>query len=181
MLKMFRTQRNAARMTLAQANAARDRRAWPVAAALYDLYLSGSPGSRRADIWVQLGHARKETEDRAGAVAAYLRSIELAPDVADTHLHLGHLHKRMSAVDAAVASLAEAERLEPGIGDAATEIQALVKVGSETTMEKDFEDPDPLRFADPPPLTPEQVAFVPNFPPIYLGLSRRFCMPSTSS
>ena len=176
MLNVFKIRRDAARLTLAQANAARDRHAWPVAAALYDLYLAAPPWSQRADIWVQLGHARKESGDLPGALAAYLRAIELSPSVADTHLHLGHLHKRMGDTASALALLTEAERLEPGIGDAALEIQALTSTSAkpEAVVE---DEPDPLYFADPPPLLPEQVAFVADFPPTYLGLSRRFRMP----
>jgi cytochrome c-type biogenesis protein CcmH/NrfG len=52
---------------------------------------------QRAPIWVQLGHARKESGDLPAAEAAYRRSLALAPDTADTHLQLGHVLKLPAA------------------------------------------------------------------------------------
>lgn len=72
---------------LGRADALRDARRWGEAADAYQAVLEGAP--RRAAIWVQLGHARKESGAVAEAEAAYRRSLELSPDVADTYLQLG--------------------------------------------------------------------------------------------
>jgi glycosyltransferase involved in cell wall biosynthesis len=108
----------AARRILANANAARDRHDWAVAAALYEVYLAEPAYSLQAHIWVQLGHARKESKNLDGALKAYHRAIELAPSIADTYLHLGHLQYRMGATEQGIASLKEALRHDPDIGDA---------------------------------------------------------------
>ena len=52
---------------------ARDARNWLAAADAYGRALKIKPD--RADLWVQLGHAKKESGDLPGAEAAYLQSI----------------------------------------------------------------------------------------------------------
>ena len=76
---------------LSEADQARDARKWGEAAELYASYLK----LRRADapIWVQYGHALKESGKLDEAESAYEQSLVLSPDVADTHLQLGHLCK----------------------------------------------------------------------------------------
>ncbi len=73
---------------IATADAAGDARNWPEAARLYREALDRN-GSLPA-IWVQYGHALKETGHLSEAEAAYRKSIEIAPQEADSHLQLGH-------------------------------------------------------------------------------------------
>ena len=54
---------------------------------------------------MQLGHARKEAGDYAGAEDAYRQSLRLFPDSADTHLQLGHVLKLQGLHPAAGRSL----------------------------------------------------------------------------
>ena len=75
----------------AQGDAARDLRDWPRAVIAYRSYLEAVPDD--AAIWVQLGHALKETGAYAEAEAAYLRALELTPLDSDLLLQLGHLQK----------------------------------------------------------------------------------------
>lgn len=87
---------------LAEADAARDDRRWQDAARLYKQYLAARPGD--APIWVQLGHAFKESGDLQEAERAYKQSLELAPDIADTHMQLGHLYKRTHNFSGAITA-----------------------------------------------------------------------------
>lgn len=110
-----------------KADAARDRREWAGAARLYRASLAKD--DRRADLWVQLGHALKESGDRAGAEQAYGASLDRAPDVADTHLQLGHLLKLVGRRSEAAVAYARAVELDPKVPDAFNELRALVRRG----------------------------------------------------
>ena len=90
---------------------ARDARAWPEAARFYEDYLQSEPED--AAIWVQLGHARKESSDYLGAEAAYRTALSLAANDADVHLQLGHLMKLTGRTREAVDFYSRALRLEP--------------------------------------------------------------------
>ena len=67
------------------------KRDWTTAADAYGAALKIDPSL--AAIWVQYGHALKESGQLDAAEKAYRQSIELAADVADTHLQLGHVLK----------------------------------------------------------------------------------------
>src|SRR5947209_3108670 len=73
------------------ADKARDSRDWPVAARYYRQELEQRPINPA--IWVQYGHALKESGNRAEAENAYRKSLDLDPNVPDTHLQLGHVLK----------------------------------------------------------------------------------------
>jgi glycosyltransferase involved in cell wall biosynthesis len=102
------------------ADVARDNRRWGDAARLYRQYLA-----LRADdapIWVQLGHALKESGNLSEAEAAYKKSLALAPDVADTQLQLGHLYKKMRNFSDAISAYREAARIDDMLVDARLEL-----------------------------------------------------------
>ena len=61
------------------------------AARYYRRALDQNPGN--PPIWVQYGHALKESGSLSRAEDAYRKSLELDGDVADTHLQLGHALK----------------------------------------------------------------------------------------
>ena len=113
---------------LAAADLARDNRKWAEAARFYRQYLALS--TENAPIWVQLGHALKESGDLGEAEAAYKKSLTLAPDTADTHLQLGHLYKRMRNFSDAIAAYREAARVDDTLVDARLEL-AEFGVGTE--------------------------------------------------
>ena len=104
---------------LSAADAARDNRNWPQASKLYAEYLARSDDG---PIWVQLGHALKESGNLNGAEDAYRRSLELGPDVADTQLQLGHLYKKMGKFSDAIGAYREAVRLDETLFDARREL-----------------------------------------------------------
>jgi glycosyltransferase involved in cell wall biosynthesis len=108
---------------LSQADAARDEHKWKDAADLYQEYLRLEP--RDAPIWVQCGHALKESGSLGDAEAAYKRSLELEPEVADTQLQLGHLYKKMHNFAEAIAAYRGALRIDNSLFDARRELANL--------------------------------------------------------
>lgn len=123
---------------IAEADAARDGRDWPLAAKLYAQALSTQtlpPASTPADeqrmpplwpIWVQLGHARKESGDLVAAEAAYLLALRLEPAEADSWLQLGHLLKITGRAGLAARAYLRALRLAPGEPHAQRELEDLL-------------------------------------------------------
>jgi GT2 family glycosyltransferase len=108
---------------IAQADAFRDARRWAEAAEAYQSVVERAP--TRTPIWVQLGHARKESGDLPGAEDAYGRALNLAPDTADTHLQLGHVLKMQGQRPAAVTAYAMALRADRSCNPALTELIAM--------------------------------------------------------
>src|SRR5260370_139529 len=74
-----------------RADPAPDARQWQRAASLYRTALDGR--RHTPPIWIQYGHALKESGNRAMAEAAYRTAIGYSPDDADAYLHLGHILK----------------------------------------------------------------------------------------
>lgn len=89
-------------------DAARDVRRWAEAASSYRAALELSPDWW--EIWVQYGHALKESGRHEDAELAYRKALSVQPAVADTHIQLGHLLKlrgrKEQAADAYVDALA---------------------------------------------------------------------------
>lgn len=108
---------------LAAADQARDERRWAEAADLYGKYLASRPAD--SAIWVQFGHALKESGNFGEAEKAYLHSLELAPRVADTHLQLGHLYKKSSNFSKAIEAYREALKADGSLSDARRELISL--------------------------------------------------------
>jgi Flp pilus assembly protein TadD len=76
-------------------------------------------------IWVQYGHALKESGDVFEAEAAYRKSIELDPNVADTHLQLGHALKIQGRRIEASTAYLRALALDPALDHASFELKGL--------------------------------------------------------
>jgi tetratricopeptide (TPR) repeat protein len=89
----------------------RDSRRWKMAEENYAqaLKLDGS----LAHIWVQYGHALKESGDPAKALSAYKRALQLQPKVADTALQIAHCVKLLGDVDQAKSWYLKAMDLDP--------------------------------------------------------------------
>lgn len=143
-------------------DAARNRRAWATAARHYRASLALDPD--RTALWVQLGHALKESGDRTGAGEAYRQALRQAPEAADTHLQLGHLLKLQGRWTDAAAAYEEAARLDPDLDDPRQELRWLVMEGLAVETSETIEPmPEtPTEPADqealisaPPPLAPE--------------------------
>jgi tetratricopeptide (TPR) repeat protein len=74
---------------ISRADRAREALQWDIAADLYRRSLGRNPDN--PPIWVQFGHALKESGNPTEAERAYRAAIARDPTVADSHLHLGHV------------------------------------------------------------------------------------------
>ena len=72
-----------------RADRARDRRQWAPASRNYERYLAQVADD--GPIWIQLGHARKESGDLAGAKIAYVQALTLAGGGGEAQRHLATL------------------------------------------------------------------------------------------
>jgi tetratricopeptide (TPR) repeat protein len=106
-----RGKRRGARALIEKGDRARNAKAWMEAARNYRAGLSLMPDA--AAIWVQYGHALKESGHVGGAEAAYRRSLEINPNVADTHIQLAHALKLQGRRFEAVATSFRAISLNP--------------------------------------------------------------------
>lgn len=95
---------------IARGDRCRDARDWPSAARYYREALDLDGGL--APIWVQYGHALKETGKYSDAEKAYGQALEIEED-ADTHLQLGHLLKITDRKSDAIESYRKALQFEP--------------------------------------------------------------------
>ena len=109
------------RITLA--DRARDARQWVVAARYYQKALRRNPN--RPAIWVQYGHALKESGNLLAAESAYRKAIAGNPGVADSYLQLGHALKLEGKRDEARNAYLQAFVLDPVAGDPRRELTAL--------------------------------------------------------
>jgi FkbM family methyltransferase len=122
------------RMSLALADRALNERQWQLAARIYGDVLEHWPTN--AAVWVQFGHAIKESGRVVEAEAVYRHAIQLTPAIADFHLQLGHALKLQSRPDAAIEAYAAALSLDPGLQHAADELTALGWTTSDIEMAK---------------------------------------------
>ena len=108
---------------ISRADRARDSRDWVSAARYYRKALDQKPDN--PPIWVQYGHALKESGDLGEAENAYRKSLELDADVADTHLQLGHALKIQGRKIEASAAYLRALALNPALDNASFELRNL--------------------------------------------------------
>jgi tetratricopeptide (TPR) repeat protein len=76
-------------------------------------------------VWVQYGHALKESGNLPEAEEAYRTSLEIDAGVADTHLQLGHALKIQGRKIEASAAYLRALALDPALDDASLELKGL--------------------------------------------------------
>ena len=115
----------------ARADAARDRRDWSAAARHYRRSLDLDP--TRAAIWVQYGHALKESGRRLEAEAAYRQATTLAPDDADAALQLGHVLMLLDRPGEGLAAFERALILMPTLKPAREAVRDLARRGYRST------------------------------------------------
>lgn len=110
--------------TLQKGNTARDERRWPEAKRYYRTYLILR--SEDFAIWVQCGHAEKESGDFLEALKCYEQARTLRANDADLHLHLGHLFKLMQRWDEAAEAYRRCLSLDPTIEDAVEGVATVI-------------------------------------------------------
>jgi tetratricopeptide (TPR) repeat protein len=94
--------RNTVGPKILRAVRAQEARRWELAARHYRGVLADMPNA--PEMWVQYGHALKESGNVSEAEAAYRKSINLDPASADTYLQLGHALKIQGRIDEAVGA-----------------------------------------------------------------------------
>lgn len=108
---------------IALADRARDAGDWITAARLYRRALDRNPNN--PPIWVQYGHALKESGRLEEAEGAYRTAIAYDPRAADTWVQLGHVLKQRGRTEAATAAYLRAFALDPRLGDVLRELTTL--------------------------------------------------------
>jgi len=109
---MFRLGRNVrTRKLIDRADKARDKKNWNAAVRLYRNALGRDPIN--PPIWVQYGHALKESGRLADAEQAYRIAIFGDPASADTQLQLGHVLKLQGKTAEAEAAYLVSSTLDP--------------------------------------------------------------------
>ena len=94
-----------------RAERAQEARRWELAARHYREALADMPNA--PEMWVQYGHALKESGNVAEAEAAYRKSIDIDPDSADAYLQLGHALKIQGRIDDAAGAYFRSLALDP--------------------------------------------------------------------
>ncbi|MCY1669398.1 tetratricopeptide repeat protein [Rhizobium sp. SL86] len=107
---------------LRKADTARDARDWERAAYFYRRFLNYKANA--AGIWIQYGHALKESGQYGAANAAYSKAVALEPGNSDAHLQLGHLLKIMGRMELAQESYERSHSIDHN-EDADRELAAL--------------------------------------------------------
>lgn len=120
----------------ARGDQARDGRRWSEAASAYQAYLQIAPDD--FSIWIQLGHALKESGDPAGSEGAYRSALALNTDdadadLADAHLHLGHVLKLRGRTEDAIEAYRRSFELHP-LRRAFRELAALDRATDELVL-----------------------------------------------
>ena len=106
-----------------RAERAQEARKWELAARYYREALADMPDM--PGMWVQYGHAAKESGNVAAAEAAYRKAVDLDPASADAHLQLGHALKIQGRIGEAVDAYFQSMALDPAPCHARDELIAL--------------------------------------------------------
>jgi len=109
---------------ITQADNAQRQKQWEVSARLYRKALSRRPNN--PPIWVQLGHALKESGRFGEAEKAYRTAVSQDPRTTETYLHLGFVLERQDKRAEAEAAYLRAFAMDPHFTPAA---EALSSVG----------------------------------------------------
>jgi MoaA/NifB/PqqE/SkfB family radical SAM enzyme len=105
-----KARRRAAGYLQQSADRARDAHAWAAARRAYGLSLRLEP--IRPLIWVQYGHALKESGTPERALQAYRQATLYDPALADAQFHLGELLRAMGRISEAIPALESAALLD---------------------------------------------------------------------
>jgi tetratricopeptide (TPR) repeat protein len=146
---------------LAQADAARDAGDWTQAKAHYEDYLADPRNAEHGPIWIQLGHAQKESGHTDDALGSYRRALALSPADADAHLQFGHVLALMGSQEEARAAYRRAIDLAPDSQDAYEALRRLAPNRDEAGVAG-------------APLPDEAINHDVAFPAVSMLLARRF-------
>src|SRR5438445_10034043 len=105
---------------ITRADRARAAGEWQLAAGLYHIALERTPNN--PPIWIQYGHALKESGSLAEAETAYRTAVSYDPEDADAHLQLGHVLKLQGKRAEAEAAYRRAWGLDRSSAESAREL-----------------------------------------------------------
>jgi tetratricopeptide (TPR) repeat protein len=108
---------------ISRADRARDARQWQIAAELYRKALDRNPNN--PPIWVQYGHALKESGSLPEAQSAYRAAIALDPAAAEPYLQLGHVLKMSGRREEAQMAYLQALALQRSMPDPLSGLNSL--------------------------------------------------------
>ena len=108
---------------ISRADRARDARQWQIAAELYRKALDRNPSN--PPIWVQYGHALKESGSLPEAESAYRTAIALDPAAAEPYLQLGHVLKMRGRREEAQIAYLQALALQRSMPDPLSGLNSL--------------------------------------------------------
>ncbi|HVT30083.1 MAG TPA: FkbM family methyltransferase [Lacipirellulaceae bacterium] len=108
---------------VARGDRAREQKNWTTASYFYKRALKVDPGL--TPIWVQYGHAQKESGHLRQAELAYRKALAQNSSCADSHLQLGHVLKLQARQLEAVGAYFSAHVLDPQLSDARAELLEL--------------------------------------------------------
>src|SRR5204862_6923503 len=108
---------------ISRADRAREALQWDIAADLYRRALDRNPDN--PPIWVQYGHALKESGNLAEAEGAYRAAIARNAGAAEPHLQLGHLLKMGRRCEEAQTAYLQALALQPSMTEPLPGLESL--------------------------------------------------------
>ncbi|HWU03111.1 MAG TPA: glycosyltransferase [Novosphingobium sp.] len=154
--------RGRSNMAARAGDARRNQGDWAGAVPLYREALRICPSRR--PIWVQLGHALKETGRPEEALQAYARASALAGSDGDAPLHHGILARRLGQMARARAAFMQSLAENPDQADARRELLYLLlhplAVSEEAAAQAArLADGESLRLAAAPPLPSPQIVY----------------------
>src|SRR6266576_72608 len=106
---------------ITRADRARDAGNWEIAVRLYRIALSRNPS--KPSIWIQYGHALKESGNIADAETAYGTALAYDPEDGDAHLQLGHVLKLQGKLVEAKAAYSRAFMFDNSATEARRELR----------------------------------------------------------
>lgn len=149
---------------ISRADRAREALQWDIAADFYRKALDRNPDN--PPIWVQYGHALKESGNLREAERAYRAAVARDPTAADSHLQLGHVLKLQGKQEEAEAAYLRAFALDPvlpyppdglrDLGWSETRLSALRRLSAETEP-ADINSPAAVSGASLPEAAVDQV------------------------
>ena len=107
---------------VASGDRARDAKDWPAAARAYRNALTLRP--RLVHIWVQYGHALKESGFLVDAELAYRQALARDRVIGDSYLQLGHVLKKQGRLAEALDAYRHAYIADPDLDPAKTELRS---------------------------------------------------------
>lgn len=120
-------------------DSARDRRDWAAAEDAYRAVVELDPAL--GGMWVQLGHALKESGNLKDAADAYRQAVALDPEDDDAHLQLGHVLKLAGDTGGALMAYRHSLKINPTSEQAIAELRTFNSQNIQEPQRAEKQDP----------------------------------------